>query len=36
MDNKEIKTSSGESGKHINRREWVKNLIIVFLLIMLV
>ena len=36
MDNKEIKTSSKEGTKHINRREWVKNIIIVFLLVMLV
>ncbi len=36
MDNKEIKTTSKEGTKHINRREWVKNIIIAFLLVMLV
>ncbi|MCQ2465049.1 MAG: HlyD family efflux transporter periplasmic adaptor subunit [Oscillospiraceae bacterium] len=36
MENRETAKSSGEGGKHVNRREWVKNIIIVFLLIMLV
>lgn len=36
MDNKEILKNKEEPVKHQNRREWVKNIIIVFLLIMLV
>jgi len=36
MDSKEININSDGTEKHRNRREWVKNVIIVFLLIMLV
>lgn len=36
MDNRDTNINSEENGKHRNRREWVKNIIIVFLLIMLV
>ena len=36
MDSKEININAEPAEKHRNRREWVKNIIIVFLLIMLV
>lgn len=36
MDKKEISVNAGENVKHRSRREWVKNIIIVFLLIMLI